>query len=539
MRENEAAFIGTAALVGFAVGAGVALIEGAVEWLHYILFGVPLNGHLSDGTQIPSINSLIVPAIGGVLLGLTGLVIHYFRPREIVDAIEANALYGGRMSLWDSLDLALLTVINVGFGGSAGLEAAYTQVGSGLASKAGQSLRLRRRDLRLLVGCGSAAAISAAFNSPLTGAFYAFELVIGSYTLQALAPVASAALCANLAIQVMTDTKPMFVLPGPVTLHGHDYLLFLLLGFGAAAVSVATMRAVTIVENSLRQRKVPGWLRPVLGGSAVGLIALFYPAVLGSGHGEISHILANEFAMAPLTALLLAKIAASALTVGSGMRGGLFSSSLFLGAIFGAAVAAGLASLAPQFSINPVAYASVGMAAVAAGVVGAPITMMLLVLETTANFSLTVGVMAAVIACTVVVRQSFGYSFATWRFHVRGLPIRGAYDVGWIADLTLGKLMRRDPHLVPASETVAELRAHFPLGGPKHAFVLNEAGVYLGTIETIEAHSTAYDATGTRGYGCRSHPWRAPRADAGRKHTRRAWPVHEDPVRGSARGRER
>jgi chloride channel protein, CIC family len=495
IRENEAAFIGTAALVGFAVGAGVALIEGAVEWLHYILFGVPLNGHLSTGTQIPSINSLIVPAIGGVLLGLTGLVIRYFRPREIVDAIEANALYGGRMSLWDSLNLALLTVINVGFGGSAGLEAAYTQAGSGLASKAGQSLRLRRRDLRLLVGCGSAAAISAAFNSPLTGAFYAFELVIGSYTLQALAPVASAALCANLAIQALTDTSPMFLLPGPVALHSHDYLLFLLLGFGAALVSIATMRAVTIVENSLRQRKVPGWLRPVLGGSAVGLIALFYPAVLGSGHGEITHLLSHGFAMEPLVALLIAKIAASALTVGSGMRGGLFSSSLFLGAIFGAAAAAGLASLAPQFSINPVAYASVGMAAVAAGIVGAPITMMLLVLETTGNFSLTLGVMAAVIACTVVVRQSFGYSFATWRFHVRGLPIRGAYDVGWIAELTVGKLMRRDPHLVPASETVAELRAHFPLGGPKHAFVLNEAGVYLGTIETIEAHSTAYDAT--------------------------------------------
>jgi len=92
-----------------------------------------------------------------------------------------------------------------------------------------------------------------------------------------------------------------------------------------------------------------------------------------------------------------------------------------------------------------------------------------------------------------VVRQSFGYSFATWRFHLRGLPIRGAYDVGWIRDLTVGKLMRRDPHLVPASQTVAELREHFPLGGPKYAFVLNSRGTYIGMIETVEAHSPAYD----------------------------------------------
>lgn len=494
IRENEAALIATAAFVGSCVGAVVGVIEGAVEWLHYVFFGVALDSHLSAGTYIPSINSLLIPAAGGVLVGLIGIFIRYLRPREIVDAIEANALYGGRMSLWDSLDLALVTVISVGFGGSAGLEAAYTQVGSGFASKVGQKFRLRRQDLRLLVGCGSAAAISAAFNSPLTGAFYAFELVIGSYTLQSLAPVASAALCGNLAIHAMSDNRPLFEMPGTVTLLGHDYLLFLLLGFGAAFVSIVAMRAVTIVENSLRYHKVPRWLRPILGGMAVGTVAVFYPEVLGSGHGEISNILSGGFSMEPLTVLLLAKIAASAFTVGSGMRGGLFSSSLLLGMLFGGAVAAGLGTLLPQFAINPAAYGLVGMGAVAAGIVGAPITMTLLVLETTGNFSLTIGVMAAVIACTVVVRQSFGYSFATWRFHVRGLPIRGAHDIGWIADLTVGKLMRRDPHLVPASETIAQLREHFPLGGPKHAFVCDEGGVYLGTIETIEAHSTAYDA---------------------------------------------
>jgi chloride channel protein, CIC family len=493
IRENEVALIGIAAAIGFAVGIGVSIINGAVAWLHFILFGVPVNGHLSSGFPIPFINSFLGPAIGGLLVGLLATLIRYFRPREIVDVIEANALYGGRMSFWDSLNLTLLTVVAVGFGGSAGLEAAYTQAGSGFASKVGQNLRLRRQDLRLLVGCGAAAAIAAAFNSPLTGAFYAFELVIGSYTLQSLAPVASAALCGNLAIQAVSDNKPTFVLPGPVTLESHDYLLFLLLGLGAAAISIATMRAVTVVENSLRNRKIPGWLRPIIGGTAVGAVAVFYPEVLGSGHGAITHLLSGGFSMQPLTYLLIAKIVASALTVGSGMRGGLFSSSLFLGAVFGGAVSAALQSLAPHLGLNPVAYALVGMGAVAGGIVGAPVTMMLLVLETTGNFSLTIGVMAAVIACTVVVRQSFGYSFATWRFHVRGLRIRGAHDIGWIAELSAGRLMRRDVHLVPASETVAALREHFPLGGPKYAFVVDDGGAYLGTIETIEAHSTAFE----------------------------------------------
>jgi chloride channel protein, CIC family len=497
IRESEVALIGIAAITGFVVGTGVAAITVATGWLHIIVFGVPMAAHLSAGIQIPAALRFFAPALGGLLIGLIWAFTRYLRPREIVDPIEANALYGGRMSLRDSLNLGLMTVIAVGFGGSAGLEAALTQVGSGFASKVGQYIRLRRQDLRLLVGCGSAAAIAAAFNSPLTGAFYAFELVIGSYTLQSLAPVASAALCGDLAIRALLGSGPIFVLPWPwlLTLQSYDYALFVLLGFGAAIISIATMRAVTIVENTLRHRKVPVWLRPLLGGFGVGTVALFYPEVLGSGHGAISHHLEQGFILQSLAGLLLAKILASALTVGSGMRGGLFSTSLLLGAIFGGAVAAALAIVAPQLHVNPVAYALVGMGSVAAGIVGAPVTMTLLVLETTGNFSLTIGVMAAVIASTVVVRQSFGYSFATWRFHVRGLRITGAHDIGWIADLTVGKLMRRDFQSIPATETVAQVREHLPLGGPKYAFVVNDAGSYIGTIETVEAHSSAYDST--------------------------------------------
>ena len=530
------AIIAIAAAIGFAVGAGVGLIGGAVAWLHYIFFGVPLDGHLSAGMTIPAINALAAPVIGGVLVGLTVVVIHYLRPREIVDPIEANALYGGRMSLRDSLDLALITVISVGFGGSAGLEAAYTQAGSGLASKVGRGFRLRRQDLRLLVGCGSAAAISAAFNSPLAGAFYAFELVIGSYTLQSLAPVASAALCGNLAIHAIAGAEPLFEMPHIVALGGHDYPLFLLLGLGAALISIVTMRAVTVVENSLRHRKAA----PLAEAHAWrcgrwNRCLLLSATVLGSGHGEITFILSGGFSMQPLMLLLIAKIAASAFTVGSGMRGGLFSSSLLLGALFGAAVAAGLQAVAPGLAVSPVAYALAGMGAVAAGIVGAPVTMTLLVLETTGNFSLTIGVMIAVIACTVVVRQSFGYSFATWRFHVRGLPIRGAYDVGWIADLTVAKLMRRDLHLVPASETVPQLREHFPAGRTQIRFRVRRRRSLSWHDRDRGGAFSRLRWNGGKYRGSGSHPRRAARADAGREHPCGACHVYEDGLRGSSR----
>ncbi len=146
---------------------------------------------------------MLVPSLGGLALGLFGLLMGRLRPRRAVDAIEANALYGGRMSLNDSLIVMVQTILSNGVGASIGLEAGYTQIGAGLASRFGRGFRLRRNDMRLLVGCGAAGAIAAAFDAPLTGAFYAFELVIGTYTLGTFAPVAVASLVAVSVLHTM------------------------------------------------------------------------------------------------------------------------------------------------------------------------------------------------------------------------------------------------------------------------------------------------------------------------------------------------
>ena len=149
------------------------------------------------------LRTVLVPAIGGLVLGLLTLGITRIRPRRTVDPIEANALFGGRMSMNGSLIVVLQTIISNGVGASVGLEAGYTQIGSAIASRWGHAFRVRRNDLRLLVGCGAAAAIAGAFNAPLTGSFYAFELVIGTYTLASFAPVAVAALVSQAVVQAL------------------------------------------------------------------------------------------------------------------------------------------------------------------------------------------------------------------------------------------------------------------------------------------------------------------------------------------------
>jgi len=488
LRNNEVALIVLAAILGFLIGCAVALMRQCMQWMHEINYAMPDYRLLSEGIGLESWRVLLIPAAGGVAVGLAAVLIRRWRPHEIVDSIEANALFGGKMSLIDSINLAVMTLLSGGFGASVGLEAAYTQVGSGFASNIGETLRARRADLRTLVGCGAAAAIAAAFNAPLAGAFYAFELVIGSYSTSVLAPVGVAALAGTFATRWTFGSSPLFLITDPVRLHNWDYLLFAALGLGSAAVGIGTMVAVTAIERVLRERALPLWLRPVLGGLAVGSIALFFPQVLGSGHGAIQHILGHNIAPLVLLMLVPAKALASALSVGSGFRGGLFSSSLFLGGLFGCGIGGVLALALPGLGIDQLAYTLVGMGSMAAAIVGAPVTMILLILELTSDFYVALGVMVGVIVASIVTRMAFGYSFATWRFHVRGVPIHGASDVGWVRDLTVGKLMRRDAHLAPEDTPLATLRERFPLGGPKRIFLTDANGQYAGIVLTADIH---------------------------------------------------
>jgi CIC family chloride channel protein len=493
IRNNQIALVLLSAVMGVGIGLGVVALHLGMQRLHEISYALPGHRLLSEGIGLDWRRILIVPIAGGLIVGLATVLIRHWRPREMVDAIEANALYGGRMSLIDSINIAVLTLLSGGFGASVGLEAAYTQLGAGLASKIGRLLRVRRGDLRTLVGCGAAAAIAAAFNAPLAGAFYAFELVIGTYSSAILAPVSVAAITGAFTARWALGPDPIFMSANPVEVGGWDYWLFVGVGIASALLAIAVMLGVTWIERTFRAHSVPVWLRPVLGGAAIAGTAVFFPQVLGSGHGAIQSVLAMAFSPVALLLLIPAKAIASAISVGSGFRGGLFSTSLFLGALFGAAIGALIARFFPGLHVDPVAYALVGMGAVAAGVVGAPVTMILLVLEMTADFYIAVGVMIAVIFASTVVRLTFGYSFATWRFHQRGVPIRGASDIGWMHDLTVAKLMRRDVITVPETLPLTALRERVPLGSAKHVFLLDADGNYAGLANASDAHMADLD----------------------------------------------
>ena len=171
--------------------------------MHVIFFGLDPGERLSGRGALNPLYAFLTPCMGGLLFGLVTAYVTRRRGTE-VDPVEANALHGGRMSMRGSLIVAAQTIWSSGIGASVGLEAGYTQLASGVASRLGRAFRLRRSDLRILVGCGAAAAIAGAFGAPLGGAFYGFELIIGSYSIASLAPVGIASLLGYLVAQAFT-----------------------------------------------------------------------------------------------------------------------------------------------------------------------------------------------------------------------------------------------------------------------------------------------------------------------------------------------
>ncbi len=492
VRADEVWLVVLAALIGAAAGVLVFVMTGIAQIAHVLLFGIDMDQHLSATARLGLIRTVVVPPLGGVLLGLLGLLIARLKLRRATDPIEANALYGGRMSLNDSLLVVLQTLISNGFGASIGLEAGYTQIASGLASRIGRSFRVRRSDLRLLVGCGAAGAIASAFNAPLTGAFYGFELIIGTYTLGTFAPVAAASISAVLVLNALGHAPFDLTLAIP-SLFPANYPAILVLGAFCALIGIAVMRAVTLVEDLFRKSGIPAWLRPTVGGVVVALLALVTPAVLSSGHGAIGMVINANYALIWVACLVVLKSVASAVSIGSGFRGGLFFASLFLGSIVGKLFALVQMAIMPAHAVPMVASAVVGMSAMAVAIIGGPMTMGFLALESTGSLPLTIAVLGACVVSSLTVRRIFGYSFATWRFHLRGEVIRSAVDIGWMRSLTVGRMMRREVRTVRAEMPLSVFRRDFPLGSTTRVVAIDEADRYAGIVQVPEAHADEAD----------------------------------------------
>ncbi|MDE1917693.1 MAG: chloride channel protein [Sphingomonadales bacterium] len=489
LRESEMAFILLAATVGAVAGA-TAMVQGwLAHEIQHLFYGVTIN-RLSALASIRHPWRLLALPLGGLaMVGLSRWLAR--RGRAPIDVVEANAMQGGRIPAMDNLVICVQTIVSNGCGASVGLEATYAQMGGGFASLVGQWLALRRVDLRTLVGAGAGAAVGAAFGAPLAGAFYAFEIVIGAYSTATVAPVIAASLAAVSVMRALGVEPWLIASTASRSITIVDYGAYAALGLLCGVLGIAIMRFVTAAEGAMQTLTRGSPWRPLLGGLLLMPLAWISPQTLSAGHGALHLNMATSPTITFLFTVLALKILASVISLSSGFRGGLFFASLFLGSLAGQAF--GELANVYGLGIDPNDAALVGMAALSVSIVGGPITLAMLMLEITHDFALMGVVLTAALLSSALTREAFGYSFSTWRLHVRGSDIRSPRDIGWMFTLTAGRMMRRDWHAVSSLATVEQFRAMVPLGAASKAVLTDEQGHYHGIVPTAAAWAPGVD----------------------------------------------
>lgn len=489
VRNREIGLVMVAVVIGLLSGLLVAIIWRLSEFAHAVLFNIPFDTRLSANGVISWQRTLLVPLGGAVILTIIGVFYAGRFKGRLADAIEANALYGGRVSMRGSLLISLQTLLSNGCGASVGLEAGYTQICAAFSSQIGQRLAARRADMRLLVACGAAGAISAAFTAPLAGAFFAFEVVLGAYTSASLVPVIASAVSSWLVMRNLVHPSflqiPGVPTPASVEMIGQTMLLGVLCAF----FSILVMLAVAFSERVFQSISIwRGALRLVIGALLLSGLALLSPTVLGSGHGAMQLLLITNPTWLMLLTTLILKTLASAISLGAGFRGGLFFASLMLGSLIGQLYSTVLTPYFPDIALQPGTAAVAGMVALGTGVIGAPFSMICLALELTGDFWVTIGAVVAASMSALIVRELFGYSFATWRFHLRGETIRGPQDIGWVKQISAATLMRTDFPTAPDDLPIVEAQKLFPPGRVKHIVLRHVDGSYGGIVNSAELH---------------------------------------------------
>jgi chloride channel protein, CIC family len=491
LRSNEFYLIPLALVVGTMAGAIVTLMSEIAQIAHVLIYGIPIDVRLSANAYVNPATALTAPAIGGLTLGVMEWLRRRWKIANAVDPVEANALRGGRLSARDSVVVSGQTLVSNGAGASVGLEAGYTQIGAGAASLLGQFLNLRRNDLRLIVGCGAAGAIAAAFGAPITGAFYAYELIVGVYSVASAAPILAASLSAALTAQYLGGAPYSLEVAKVGAVGLEQYLALIGLALIVSAVGIVVMRSSTLFERLFSW--MPVWLRPVIGGLCVGAMAIVTPQVLAAGHGAMVLDLHRDMATTAIAVVIILKLCACLISLASGFRGGLFFASLFVGSLLGKLFAALLAMSSLGITVDPMVSMLTGMATLGVAIVGGPLTMSFLVLEMTRSVDVTAVVLAGCIVTSIFVRFMFGHSFSTWRLHLRGETIRSANDVGWLRNLTVERMMRSDVGKVPTTTTIAACRREFVLGSRPAIVVVNNSDDYCGLVLLPELFSGELD----------------------------------------------
>jgi len=473
--------------------AGAAGGFGAIGFRKLILSVAQLGWGTITGMEGRDLLSMVVttpfwvrillPAIGGFLVGI---IVYYFakeaKGHGVPEVMEAVALKDGRMRTRVVFAKAFASAICIGSGGSVGREGPIVQIGSAISSALGRWVKMSGERLRILVACGAAAGIAATFNAPMAGALFSLEVILSELAALRFIPIVVSSVIATALSRHYLGNYPAFEVPAYDLLHYSELFLYLVLGVLAGVVAFIFIRLLYGMEDFFERWKLPEFVKPAIGGSIIGCIGIFFPQVFGVGYESITQVLRGEMFGVMLLGILVAKILATSITIGSGSSGGIFAPSLFMGAFLGGAFGQVVHVLFPYTTASPGAYALVGMGAVVAGTTRAPITAMIIIFEMTSNYRIILPLMFACTIGLVVSARLSKESIYTLKLVRRGVNIYAGKELNVLKRLTVAQVMVPEIELVSPSATLSELITRVMASSHYHFFVVGTDNRICGHI---------------------------------------------------------
>lgn len=471
-----------ASIVGMSTGLGAVLFIRLIVAAKGIFFGssVELVHQVYSNLQYWEI---LIPAFGGLLVG--PIVYGYAKEAKghgVPEVMEAVALKGGLIRPRVAVAKAVASAICIGSGGSAGREGPIVQIGAAFGSVIGQVFHMSERRIRVLVGCGAAAGISAVFNAPIAGVLFSLEVILGDFAIKTFSPVILSSVLASVVSRSFLGNSPAFTVPKYSLVSAYEIPLYVVMGLLCGIVAVTFTRVLYFAEDISDGSKLPGYLRPVVGGLLLGVLGIFLPQIYSDGYESIHTALAGELGVAFMFVLILAKILATSLTLGSGNSGGIFAPSLFGGAMAGGWFGSLVHQWFPTATAPSGAYALVGMAAVTAGTTHAPITAILIVFEMTGDYRIILPVMVACVFSTLAARKILPESIYTLKLVRRGINLKRGKDQEVLDTHKVKDAMRTDFVSIPPVMPLRSIMAIMEQSNQMDFPIVDSNKRYLGMV---------------------------------------------------------
>ena len=475
--------------IGIAAGFAALLFRKGIEALQAFLYQTDDVHYIhTHAESLPWYLILLIPVVGGLIVGL---ILHRFtndgRVRSVADVIEGAALHDGRVETKAGVASAIASLITLSSGGSSGREGPVVHLAGVISTKVSRWLQADGITGRDLLGCAVAAAVSASFNAPIAGALFALEVVLRHFAVHAFAPIAIASVAGTVINRLeFGDISEFNLEQGGALAFYVELPAFVLLGVVCGIVAVVLMKSIFFAEdwaNGVQRRTgIPRWLRPAVAGLLLGIIAIWFPHIIGVGYETTSLALTGQLALHEVIVFCILKVIAVAITIAGRMGGGVFSPSLMIGALTGLGFGLIATSVFPDVSGHTSLYALAGTGAVAAAVLGAPISTTLIVFELTGDWQTGLAVMVSVSLSTAFASRLVDRSFFLTQLERRGIHLAAGPQAYLLAMFRVSSVMRApdDPRAAPVTE----------------CWDMIAEGVYIDVNATLEAAMPVFDQAG-------------------------------------------